>query len=126
MKRNFAGPPTGLNYEDRDLCQQRQAGAERIDVVLGVELHHLLVEALLVVLVLGLQVLDLGRQVAQRLHGAELLDGEREKDDPHHDGQGDDRKAPAEPQSVEEGDDRIENRDQGTEDGLDRVIEGGG
>ena len=43
-----------------------QAGGERVDLVLLVELHHLLVLALLVVLVLLLDLLDLRRELLQR------------------------------------------------------------
>ena len=39
--------------EDRDLQQQRQAGGERVDVVLLVHPHHLALQALAVVLVLS-------------------------------------------------------------------------
>ena len=38
--------------EDRELEQQRQAGGERVDLVLLVEVHHLPLLALAVVLVL--------------------------------------------------------------------------
>ena len=48
--------------EDRQLEQQRQAGGERVDLVLLVELHHLLLVTLLVVLVLLLELLDLRRE----------------------------------------------------------------
>ena len=52
---------------------------ERIDVVLLVELHHLLLLALLVLLVLGLDRLHLRRQLLHPLHRAELFDRQREQ-----------------------------------------------
>ncbi len=53
--------------------------------MLLVELHHLFVHALLVVLVLLLQRLELRRVHLQPLHGADLLDRERQDHDPHAD-----------------------------------------
>ena len=50
--------------EDRELRDHREARGERVHLVLPVELHHLLVEALLVVLVALLQLLDLGLRAA--------------------------------------------------------------
>ena len=47
--------------EHRQLQQQRQTGGQRVDLVLAVELHDLLLLALLVVLVLLFQGADLRR-----------------------------------------------------------------
>ena len=81
---------------------QRQARPERVDLVLLVELHHLLVVALLVVLVLLLELLDLRRELLQRLHRLELLERQRDQQRAHRDRQRDDRHAPARPDGVVE------------------------
>jgi hypothetical protein len=103
---------------DRQLRDQGQARGERIDVVLLVELHHLLVQALLVVLVLRLQFLDVGRQALKRLHRLELLQGQRQQRRAHHDRQADDRQAPAAAHDVvvDEHQDRLEDVDERLED----------
>ncbi len=88
-----------------------------MDVVLLVELHHLLLLALLVVLVLGLDRLHLRRQLLHALHRAELLDGQREQDRAHAHRQQHDRPAPGHPDAVvEERQDRLEDVDQRLED----------
>ena len=88
--------------EDRHLGQERQATPERVDLVLLVELHQLFVELLLVVLVLRLQLLHLGLRPLHGDHRLRLLGGEREEDQPHHDGEHDDREAGVRDDSVEE------------------------
>ena len=60
-------------------ARQREARGERIDLVLPVEAHHLLVEALSVVLVLLLQALDLRLHLREPLHAVELLEGQRQQ-----------------------------------------------
>ncbi len=81
--------------EDRELRRERETRRKRVDLVLPVELHHLLVEALLVVLVALLELLHLGRVGGQRLHRLELLERQRQQARAHEDGHGDDRPAPA-------------------------------
>ena len=113
MKRNCASPPSphgtgfaalgrvdvradvlpqvGLQHveqrqEDRQLRHHREARGERVHLVLPVEAHHLLVEALLVVLVLLLELLDLRLQPGHRLHRLELLERQRQQREPHERG----------------------------------------
>ena len=94
--------------EDRQLQQQRHAGGERIDLVLLVELHHLLLLALAIVLVLRLNRLQLWLQLLKGPHRADLSQRQRHDCHPHREGQGDDRGAPAEPDRVvKEDDDRL-------------------
>jgi hypothetical protein len=98
--------------EDRQLRDKREAGAEWIDLVLLVELHHLLLLALLVVLVLGLDRLQLRLHPLHLLHRVELLDGQRHEDRAHDDREQDDREAPGDPHVVvEELEDRLEDID---------------
>src|SRR5437764_1412312 len=69
--------------------------------------------ALTVVLVLGLQGLDLGREALQGLHGLELLERQRNQGGADDDGQRDDREAPREAgRVVEEHEHVIEDVDQ--------------
>ena len=82
--------------EDRDLEDDRQARGGRVDLVLPVELHQLFVLALLVVLPLLLQRLHLRRVRLQVLHRVDLLDRDRDEQDPHDHGEGDDRPGPRE------------------------------
>src|SRR5437763_10416078 len=99
--------------EERQLQQQREAGRQRVDLVLLVEGHDLLLLALLVVLVALLDPLHLRRQSLQRLHRAHLLEGERQNRQPDHHCQADDRHAPAESEVVvEELEDRLVEVDQ--------------
>jgi hypothetical protein len=110
MKRKLSSPAmSALNWaaqqveegdEERDLQQQRQARGGGIEPVLLVELHHLLVEALLVALVALLELLHLGREALHVLHPADALVGERQDRDPHDHGQHHDRPAPAQPDRV--------------------------
>ena len=65
--------------EHRDLQQDRQAAGERIDLLVLVELHHLLLLALLVVLVAFLDALHLRLQLLHLRHRLVLLVGEREE-----------------------------------------------
>jgi len=67
--------------KDRDLHQDRKAPASRVDLVLRVQLHDLLVKRVLVLLVAVSQGLDLGLQGGHLLHGAVADGGERNKDD---------------------------------------------
>ena len=82
--------------EDRDLEHDRQARGGRVDLVLLVELHQLLVLALLVVLLLLLERLHLGRVRLQVLHRVDLLHGDRHEHDAHEHGQRHDRPRPRE------------------------------
>ena len=63
--------------EDRQLQEHRQARGSRVDLVLPVELHQLLVLLLLVVLVLLLDLLHLRRVAPAGLHRVDLLDRQR-------------------------------------------------
>src|SRR3954471_4033567 len=92
-----ARAPQGLVEpdEERDLEDQRQTRAQRIDLVLFVELHHRLLLALLVVLVALLDLLHLRLQPLKCLHRAHLLEGERQDQHPDDHRQPDDRSAPA-------------------------------
>ena len=99
--------------EDRELHHQRQAPAERVHLVLLVELHHLFVELLAIALVLRLELLDLRLQSLHRQHGAGRLRGEREQDEHHGDRQQDDRHALVRDDGVEE-----------RQDGAEGVVEG--
>ncbi len=80
--------------EDRDLQEHGQTAHQRIDLLRLIELHHLLAESLLIALVLGLQLLELGLQRLHRPLRPDLLDEDREQDDPDGDHQEDDREDP--------------------------------
>src|SRR4029079_5972914 len=80
--------------EDRQLQEHREAGGSRVDLVLPVELHQLLVLLLLVALVLLLDLLHLRRVALQVLHRVDLLDRERHEEHPHHDRRTDARPRP--------------------------------
>src|SRR3954462_2540192 len=75
--------------------------------MLAPERHHLLVELLLVVLVLGLQLLHLRLQQLHRPLVADLLDEQREQEQPHEDREEHDRQRPGraavEPEDVGQG-----------------------
>ena len=83
--------------EDRDLYDDGQAAGERVGAGFLPERHHFLVEALFVVLVLGLQLFHLW---LQRAHGAlrlDLLDEQREQQQPHRHREQDDGQRPGRP-----------------------------
>ena len=80
--------------EDRELREERQARGGRVDVVLPVELHHLLVQLLAVALVLPLDLLHLRRVPLERLHRVDLPHRQRHEQDPHDDRGADDRPGP--------------------------------
>ena len=86
--------------EDRDLDEHRQARRRRVDLVLLVELHQLLVQALAVALVLRLDRLHLRHVRLHALHRVDLLDHDRHERDPDDDRQRDDRPAPREADRV--------------------------
>ena len=77
------------NEEDRHLQQKRQTRGEGIDLVILIELHHLFVELLAVVFVLGLELLHLGLQALHLKHALSAL--QRERGDQHHDGERNER-----------------------------------
>src|SRR5215218_9700944 len=77
--------------EERHLGEERPAAGHGVEAALLVERHHLLVQLLAVVLVLRLQLLDLGSERRHDPRGAHLLDGQRDQQDPNGDGQQDDR-----------------------------------
>ena len=94
--------------EDRHLQEKGQTPAERVDLVLLVELHHLFVELLAVVLVLRLELLDLGLHPLHGDHRLRLLRGEREQHEPHRDREQDDRDTRVRDDGVEEREDRAQ------------------
>ena len=97
--------------------EQRDAGGERVDFVLLVEAHHLLLHALSVVLVFLLDLFDLRLQRLQRAHPFERFVGERDQQRPGADREGDDRRPPAEADVVvEELEDRVGDVDQRLQD----------
>ena len=103
--------------EERHLRDERQAGRERVDLVVRVELHDFLLLALLVALVLVLELLELGRHAHHRLHRLELLDRQRREERTHDDRQQDDRRSPADADGVVE---EQQHRVQEIDDPLDR------
>ncbi len=111
--------------EHRQLQQERQARGERVDFALLVELHHLLLLALFVLLVLLFQRLDLGRHALHLLHRLQLPEGQRHEDRSDQDRQSDDRQSPAATQKVvvQEDHDRFEDADQRRKCVLDDVCE---
>jgi hypothetical protein len=98
--------------EDRQLQEQGNAGGERVDLVLAVEPHHLLLHALAIVLVLLLDLLHLRLQRLQRPHPLQLPVGERQDRGAGDDGEQDDRHPPAESKIVEEVEDGVGDVDQ--------------
>jgi hypothetical protein len=88
--------------EHRQLGDQRQTRAKRVDLILLVELHQLLLLTLLVVLVLGLQRFQLRLQALEGLHRAELLQRQRHEQRADDHRQEHDREAPAGAQVVVE------------------------
>ena len=79
---------------DRELQQHREAPAERVHLVLLVELHRRDVELLAVGPVLQLQLLDLGLELPHLVHRPHRLRGEREEQHLHEHREQDDREAP--------------------------------
>ena len=79
--------------EDRDLQERGQAAGERIDLLLLVERHHLLLLARLVVLEPFLHRLHLGLERAHRGHAGELALRDREHQQPDRAGEQYDREA---------------------------------
>ena len=94
MLRRRAVEHPEQRQEDRHLDQQRQAGGQRVGVVLLVELHGLRAELLAVVTVLLLQLADLGLQQLHRARRLDLLDEQRDQRDADDHGQRDDRQRP--------------------------------
>ena len=117
------------HVEQRDehgqLQNQRQAGRQRVDFVLLVELHQLLLLALFVVLVALFDLLHLGRQPLHLLHRLQLAVGQRNQHRPDQHRQEHDRQPPAAPHQVvvDEHHDPFEEADQGREGVLDYVRE---
>src|SRR6476661_569703 len=109
--------------EDRQLRDQGDAGGKGVDFVLLVEAHHLLLHALFVVLVFGLDLFDLRLQGLQSAHPFQLFVGQRDQQGADEDRQGDDRAAPGEADRiVEEDEDLVGDVDQE----LRRQLEGDG
>src|SRR5262245_26176665 len=107
--------------EDRELEQDRQAGGGRVDLVLPVELHQLLVLPLLVVLPALLDLLHLRRVHLEVLHGVDLPHHHGHEEDPHHDDERDDRPGPRQADRVVEpledsGEDVLEGRENACDD----------
>ncbi len=69
--------------EHRELQQQRQARCQRIDFVLLVEFHQLLLLALFVLLVLLFQRVDLRSEALHLLHRLQLPESQRHEHRPH-------------------------------------------
>jgi hypothetical protein len=88
--------------EDRELREQRQAGRGRVDVVLAVELHQLLVHLVAVALVLPLNLLHLRRVRLQVLHRMDLPDDEGDEHDADEDRERHDRPRPRQANAVVE------------------------
>src|SRR3954454_9606997 len=89
-------------HEERELEDEREAGAQRIEVVLLVELHELLLHPLLVFLVALLDLLHLWLEQLERLHRADLLEGQRQDQKADHARESDYRPAPAQADVVVE------------------------
>jgi hypothetical protein len=70
--------------ENRHLCEKWEAGGERIDLVLLIELHHLGIQLLAIALELRLQAPHLGLQTLHLEHALRALQRER-GDEEHHD-----------------------------------------
>ncbi len=83
--------------EDRDLEDDRQARRGRVDLVLAVELHQLLVLPLLVVLPALLDLLHLRRMRLEVLHRVDLPHRHRDEHEPDEHDERDDRPRPREP-----------------------------
>jgi hypothetical protein len=77
--------------EERHLGEEWPAAGHGVEAALLVERHHLLVELRLVVLVLGLELLDLWGQLLHDTRRLDLLDRQRDEQDPHRDRQQNDR-----------------------------------
>ena len=75
--------------EDGHLQEQRQTRGQRIDLVLLVELHHLFVELLAIVFVLGLKLLHFGLQALHFEHALGAL--QSQWGDQHHHGERNER-----------------------------------
>jgi hypothetical protein len=90
--------------EDGQLGEERDAGGKGVDLVLLVEAHHLLLHALFVVFVFGLDLFDLRLQDLQRTHPFELFVGQRDQQRAGRDSESDDRAAPGEADGVVEED----------------------
>jgi len=88
--------------EDGNLDQHRQAARHRIDLVLAVERHGLLLHLLRIVLELGLNLLELGLQHLHALHALVALAGQRPEKHPHQNGKQDDGNAIVGDEFVEE------------------------
>src|SRR6185503_1505935 len=83
--------------EDRDLEDDRQARRRRVDLVLAVELHQLLVLPRAVVLPALLDLLHLRRVRLEVLHRVDLPHHHGHEHDPDEDDEGHDRPRPGEP-----------------------------
>lgn len=80
--------------EDGHLQDQREAAAERVELVLPLELHQLLVHALRVVRIALLDLLDPRLQGLHARRGPQRVDGEGGEDETDDERQDDDGKAP--------------------------------
>ena len=91
--------------EDRQLHQERQTPTQRIDAVLLVERHQLLVHLLAIVLVPRLNRFEFGLQSLHLQHRARALERQWGNDDHHSQREQDDCNAVGRDQRVEEGED---------------------
>src|SRR5665811_1613892 len=90
--------PLVLQMPVRHLQNKGETRPERTNLILLVELHHLLIQGLFIALVLLLELLDLRLQLLHGPHALELPDRQWNKEDPHDNGQDDNRPSPAERQ----------------------------
>ena len=109
--------------EHRELHHERQARCQRIDFVLLIEFHQLLLLALFVLLVLFFQRVYLRSEPLHLLHRLELPEGQRHEHRADQHGEAHDRQAPAPTHDVvvDEDHDVFEQRDQRREGVLDHV-----
>ena len=94
--------------EDGYLYQHGQTAHHRVDLVLLVQGHGLLVQPVLVVFIYLAELRDARLEFLHLLHVAHADVGERVEDDLHHDGQQDDGHAPVAHEPVEKTQDRHE------------------
>ena len=89
--------------EHRDLHDDGETAASRVDLVGLVQLHHFLVEGFLVVLMLFAELLHHGLELLHLLHGLEALLGQGPEDDADTEGKHQDGDAPVPHKGMEEG-----------------------
>ena len=93
--------------EDRHLQDQGETRTHGVDLVLLVELHHLLIEDFSIALVLLLERLDLGLQLLHAPHALELTVGQRDEHDTDQDREKHYGPAPVVGEAIEELEDGV-------------------